>query len=63
MLDRVNVYNDGGMERKTGEGAAETWNECESDVRIGREVWGDVGDCGGLAPFPRGREKALKSPS
>lgn len=45
------------------DGAVETWSECESDVRIGREVQRDVGDCNGLAPFPRGREKALKSPS
>lgn len=38
-------------------------SERESDVRIGGEVWRDVWDCSGLAPFPRGREKALKSPS
>ncbi len=41
----------------------ETGSECESDVRFGRDAQRDVGDCNGLAPFPRGREKALKSPS
>lgn len=45
-----------------GRGGREA-DEGESDVRIGREVQGDVGDCSGLALLPRGREKALKSPS
>lgn len=44
-------------------GGGREGDEGESDVRIGREVQGDVGDCSGLAPLPRGREKALKSPS
>lgn len=49
-----------GCRERRGGGAGD---EGESNVRIGREVQGDVGDCSGLAPLPRGSEKALKSPS
>lgn len=44
-----------------GEGGRETRVRvmCESEGKCRR----DVGDCSGLAPLPRGREKALKSPS
>lgn len=43
----------GGGERKT---------RGESDVRIGREVQGDVGDCSGLAPVSQGQRKSFKKP-